>query len=266
MLYATWLEKALHLVERYFDEHAPATRSLVQHVIGLSRPAALWSAPALDRCVLISFIYPQALLTLGWVATGKAGPVEKLLGLVPDSDYFGHRLPTMLAIAAAVYAYSRSYQILRHGKIAASVPGHVRRIRFFLWLTVVGLSCLVVAHFLGHNTNSVGGAIILSSSVAGAVAGDILLGIASGVAGAIVGMGVMALDQNVFAAANAAAIACIVVGLLEAAFGGETSAWRRLRIRLRRSYLFWGIFLAVSAAFCIGIARFPPSAAKRSSI
>ena len=71
-------------------------------------PATLWTAPALDRCILLSFFYPQALLILGWVATGNAGPVEKLIGLVPDYDYLGHRLPTLVAITIAIYAYTRS--------------------------------------------------------------------------------------------------------------------------------------------------------------
>jgi hypothetical protein len=258
MLYTAWLERALHLAERFFGDEPPATRSLVQHVIGLSRPAALWTAPALDRCILLSFFYPQALLILGWVATGNAGPVEKLLGLVPDHDYLGHRLPTMVAIAIALYAYSKSCGILRRGKIVALTPPHVHWIRFILWQIVFGVASLAVAHFLGHDPNSVGGSIILSSSVVGAVAGDVLLGIASGIAGAIVGMSIMALDQNVFVAALAAAVACMAVGYLHAALGSESSAWGRLRLALRHSYLFWGLFLFIAAAFYIGLARFPP--------
>jgi hypothetical protein len=257
-LYSVWLERALHLVERFFGDGPPATRSLVQHVIGLSRPAALWTAPALDRCILVSFIYPQALLILGWVATGNAGPVEKLLGLVPDNDYFGHRLPTIVAISVAAYAYCKSFGILQRRKNAASTPRHVHWIRFALWQIVIGMACVVIAHFLGQNPNSVGGSIILSSAVAGAVAGDVLVGIASGIAGAMVGMSVMAFDSNVSVAANAAALACMTVGYLRAALGGDGSAWNRLRLTLRQSYLFWGIFLFVAAFFYIGLARFSP--------
>ena len=40
-LYAKWLEKALHVVERFFGEGRVTERSSLQHVIGLSQPAAL---------------------------------------------------------------------------------------------------------------------------------------------------------------------------------------------------------------------------------
>ncbi|HWC63915.1 MAG TPA: hypothetical protein VG501_09850, partial [Rhizomicrobium sp.] len=253
-LYAMWLERGLNLVGRFFGEKPPASRTVVQHVIGLERPAALWTAAALDRCMLFAFIYPQALLILGWGMTGKAGPAEAVLGLTPEQQLLPRYL-TMAAIAVAAYAYARCCAILERGH---GLPGAVRWTRFILWLLVMVSASLVIDHFLTHGAGAVGGSVVLSSSVVGAVAGDVLVGIASGLAGAIVGMGVMALHVSVFTAGIAAAIACSLIGFLRAGLGGERSRWARLRARLHHSSLFWWSFLVLAIVFYIGLARFPP--------
>jgi hypothetical protein len=253
-LYAMWLERGLHLVERFFGEETPSSRTVVQHVIGLEHPAALWTAAALDRCTLFAFIYPQALLILGWGMTGKAGPAEAVMGLTPEQLLLPRYL-TMAAIAAAAYGYARCCAVLERGH---ALPSAVRRARFFLWMLVMVAASLVIDHFLTHGPGAVGGSVVLSSSVVGAVASDVLVGIASGLAGAIVGMAVMALNLGVFAAGIAAALACALIGFLRAGLGGKGSGWQRLRVRLRHSPVFWWTFLVLAIVFYIGLARFLP--------
>jgi hypothetical protein len=253
-LYARWLEKGLRAVEHFFGEKEPAGRPLIQHVIGLSKPAALWTAPALDRCILFAFVYPQALLILGWVMTGKAGPAETVLGLAPQNDPLP-RYITMIAIAVAVFGYSKCCGIL--GKPASHTPRPVRWLRFALWFALLVAASLIIDHWVSHGLGAVGGSVILSSSVAGAVAGDVLVAIASGFAGAAVGI-LVVLHFGVFAAGIAAALGCVAVGFAQSAFGDKDSAWCRLRRRLRHSPVFWWIFLAAAITFCIGLARLLP--------
>jgi hypothetical protein len=255
-LYVLWLERSLHLVERLFREQPPADRSFVQHVIGLTRPAALWTAPALDWCVLFSFIFPQALLILGWGVTGQAGAAEGVLGLTPQPDTLA-RYVTMGAVAVAAYAYAKCFALLERRRLS-HLPGSVHWSRFLLWQLVVIGATLVIDHYLGHGANAVGGSTILSSSVIGAVAGDVLVGIAAGSLGAVVGMSIMAFHLGAFAGCMAAAFACALAGYGRAAWGGPGSAWQRLRLRLHRSQLFWWLFLLLAAAFYLALARYLP--------
>jgi hypothetical protein len=120
------------------------------------------------------------------------------------------------------------------------------------------VASLVIDHFLTHGPGAVGGSVVLSSSVVGAVASDVLVGVASGLAGALVGIAVMALHLGVFAAGIAAAIACSLIGFLRAGLGGEGSGWQRLRARLHHSLFFWLAFLALAIVFYVGLARFLP--------
>src|SRR6185295_3923437 len=131
-LYAKWLERALHVVERFFGEERVTDRSSLQHVIGLSQPAALWTAPALDRCILFSFIYPQALLFLGWLMSGRAGRAEIVLGLVSEADPL-RRYIAMGAMVACAVSYAKCCKIVSPGCAASRQPANVRRLRFGLW-------------------------------------------------------------------------------------------------------------------------------------
>lgn len=254
-LYAVWLERTLHVIERFFLEEPPRASPFIQQVIGLSRPACLWTAPALDKCILISFIYPQALLILGWGMTGKAGPAEQVLGLMPQNDALARYL-TMTAIAVAAYAYIRCYRILAARAPIPQMPKGVRWSRFIFWQVVVVIGSLVVDHYLGNGPRAVGGAVILTGSVIGAVANDVLVGVTSGLIGAAVGMTVLALKLGTFAAAIMAAVSCSLVGFAYAAFAEEGTIWCKLRARLRHSPIFWWSFLALGMAFYFSLARY----------
>jgi hypothetical protein len=63
-LYAKWLTKFLDWIERFFGDRGMADRTLFPHAFGLKKPAPLWTAPALDRCLLLALIYPIATIFL----------------------------------------------------------------------------------------------------------------------------------------------------------------------------------------------------------
>ena len=251
-LYAKWLEKALHVIERFFGEARVADRSTLQHVIGLSQPAALWTAPALDRCILFAFIYPQALLFLGWLMSGRAGRAEVVLGLVSEPDPL-RRYVAMGAMVASAVAYAKCCKIVSPDHGASQQPAAIRRIRFALWFLILAAGGLVTDAFLSHGPSAVGGAVIVSSSVVGALAGDVLIAMLSGSVAAVVGI-VFSLNFGVFSAGIVACMTCAAIGLCASAFAGESSRWQRLRF----SHIFWWVFLAVSVVFYIGLARLLP--------
>jgi hypothetical protein len=256
LLYAKWLETCLHLVERFFGEARVTERSSLQQVIGLSQPAALWTAAALDRCILFAFIYPQALLFLGWLMSGHAGRAEIVLGLVSEADPL-RRYIAIGALVASAVGYAKCCRIVSPDYGASQQPVPVRRLRFGLWLMTMVTAALITDIFPGRGPNAVGGAVIVSSSVIGAVASDVLIAMISGSVAALVGI-LLSLHFGPFSAGIAASLTCAAIGLGASAFGGKGSRWQRLRRRLRFSHLFWWIFLAISVVFYIGLARLLP--------
>lgn len=240
-LYAQWLERAMQAVERGFGEKTPEKPTFIQRAIGLHKSAALWTAPALDRCILFAFIYPQAFLILGWVVTGKVGTAETVLGLAAQSDPLP-RYVTLGAIAGAVLGYAKCYETLRRRGVREDA-GLVSAFRFALWFALLVGSSLMIDHLLNHGVGAIGGAVILTSSVVGAIGGDVLIAVLAGFVGAAVGIGVL-LQFGQFSAAIAAAIATVAIGFLHSAFGGKGSLWDNLRQRLRHNVVFWWFFLA----------------------
>jgi hypothetical protein len=61
-----------------------ANRMLFPHAFGLKTPAPLWTTPALDRCLLLAFIYLIATIFLIWAISGHVGPAEEALALKPN--------------------------------------------------------------------------------------------------------------------------------------------------------------------------------------
>lgn len=81
-LYAKWLTAFLDGVERFFGDAGIEG----QRAFWLKKPAPLWSAPALDRCLLLALIYPIATIFIIWAISGHVGPAEAALGLKRDAD------------------------------------------------------------------------------------------------------------------------------------------------------------------------------------
>ena len=83
-LYVRWLTAFLDAVDRFFGDAGLADRTLFPHAFGLKKPAALWTAPAFDRCLFLSLVYPIATIFFTWAVSGHAGPAEAALGLQPN--------------------------------------------------------------------------------------------------------------------------------------------------------------------------------------
>jgi hypothetical protein len=75
--YARRLKKFLAWLDAFLnDKGEPTQRAFV-----LREPAHLWTAPALDRCLLLALIYPVMAIFVTWAITGEAeGPAEQALG------------------------------------------------------------------------------------------------------------------------------------------------------------------------------------------
>src|ERR1700736_6015213 len=56
-LYARWLTVFLDRVDRFFGDAGKSNHTLFPHAFGLKTPAPLWTASALDRCLLLALIY-----------------------------------------------------------------------------------------------------------------------------------------------------------------------------------------------------------------
>ena len=83
-LYAHWLSKFLDWIERFCGDVGMADRTLFPHLFRLTKPAPLWTAPALDRCLLLAVIYPVVTIFIIWMLFGQVGPGETALGLRDD--------------------------------------------------------------------------------------------------------------------------------------------------------------------------------------
>ena len=57
-LYAERLTRFLDWIDRFFGDARKADRTLLPHAFGLKTPAPLWTAPSLDRCLLLALFYP----------------------------------------------------------------------------------------------------------------------------------------------------------------------------------------------------------------
>jgi hypothetical protein len=82
-LYSRWLDRFLNAVDRFFGDAGMADRTLFPRAFGLRTPAPLWTAPALDRCLLLALIYPIVTILIMWAVSGHVGPAEEALALVP---------------------------------------------------------------------------------------------------------------------------------------------------------------------------------------
>jgi hypothetical protein len=99
-LYADLLTKFLDWLDRFFGDAGMADRPLFLRIFGLRTPVPLWTAPALERCLLLALIYPITTIFLFWAVSGHVGPAENALHMNP-------RLSTWQRwLAAAVFGFS----------------------------------------------------------------------------------------------------------------------------------------------------------------
>ena len=83
-IYTRSLTRLLDWVDKFFGDAGMADRTLFPHALGLRTPAPLWTAPALDRRLLLALIYPIVTIFAIWAISGYVGPAERALSLQPD--------------------------------------------------------------------------------------------------------------------------------------------------------------------------------------
>lgn len=96
--YARRLKTFLAKVDRFFgDAESPRQRAVL-----LRDPAALWTAPAFDRCLLLALLYPVGVIFLVWAVSGEIGPAEQALALKTVDGW--RRFLSIVAIAFTTFA------------------------------------------------------------------------------------------------------------------------------------------------------------------
>jgi hypothetical protein len=102
-LYSDRLRRSLDAVDRFFGDSEFLERTLFHHIFWLKTPAPLWTAPALDRCVLLAMVYPITTVFLMWAISGHVGPAEKSLLLNSEIEWW-KRAFAVLAMVSAIFA------------------------------------------------------------------------------------------------------------------------------------------------------------------
>jgi hypothetical protein len=83
-LYAERLTRFLNWIDRFLGDAGMAGQTLFPRAFGLRTPAALWTAPAFDRCLLLALVYPILTIVFVWVVSGHVGLAERALHLKPN--------------------------------------------------------------------------------------------------------------------------------------------------------------------------------------
>jgi hypothetical protein len=173
--YAKWLTGLLDWSERFFGDKGTEG----QRGIWLKKPAPLWTAPALDRCLLLA-----STIFVVWAISGHVGPAEAALGLNPAFPGWW-RVLAAVAIGFSSFVFWRGVRA-RGGKSP-------------VWITV-GVTFAFVFAFTG---------------IAGAGAGAVALAVAFAFAG--LSAGAVAVALFVFAGAGASAVAAAGAGAVAGA-------------------------------------------------
>ena len=96
-----------------------ADRTLFPHAFGLRMPAALWTSPAFDRCILLASIYPIVTILLIWAVSGHVGQAEAALLLKPD--YSGWQRGFLVAGSVSLSIAGVASQRIKGWKLSALV-------------------------------------------------------------------------------------------------------------------------------------------------
>ena len=180
-VYADRLNRSLSQVDRFFGDCNKAMETPVTRLFGLRTPAHVWTAPALERCILLAYVYPQLAILFVWLISGQSGPVEYALGL-PQGRSGVIRSLAAATIIISVFAYVQSYRAAT--KIRGAANKRSVWSAFVGWFSVMILSAFGTDLLLTtYNVGAVAGAVALTSSVIGGVAGDSFLAVGSALGG-----------------------------------------------------------------------------------
>jgi hypothetical protein len=83
-LYAERLTRFLDWIDRFVDDAGKADQTLFPRAFGLRSPAPTWTAPSFDRCLLLALLYPILTILVTWAVSGHVGPAESALQLTAD--------------------------------------------------------------------------------------------------------------------------------------------------------------------------------------
>jgi hypothetical protein len=109
LIYADWLTRFLDAVDHFFGDAGIVAEPPFRHMFGLKTAAALWTAPAFDRCLVLALIYPIVTILFIWAISGRVGPAEAALGLQATVAGW-RRLSLLLTLGIAAFAGQRAKQ------------------------------------------------------------------------------------------------------------------------------------------------------------
>ena len=195
------LTKFLDAIDHFFGDTGMVDRTLFPHAFGLKTPAPLWTAPAFDRCLFLTLIYPIATIFIFWTASGHAGPAETVLGLKMDVPGWSRGL---IAVTSGIVGFA-AWGLFRSEKQKSAIWKYA-------------------AFAAGTNAVAPVAAVIAASAVAGAATLSFVLG-SSGVGAAAFSIAVAASVGSAGRVAGAVSVAVaipVVFGLALALGGAST--------------------------------------------
>jgi hypothetical protein len=248
-LYARWLTSFLDAVERFFGDADKAAQTLFPHAFGLRTPAPLWTAPALDRCLLLALIYPIGTIFTIWAISGHVGPAEAALHLQLGLPAWQRGL-LGLAFAFLIFTsqrFVRGFRYLRR-------PDRVRYWKGIAWGALGGGVLLAACFAVGLGVT---GLIILAgisgfNSALGLVVAGI--GIGAGVLATALAFGMAALSALERPASGIAFVFSLTFFGASALFVGALVELSRRAIRDRWEGVFLSLFLPALILACFGAA------------
>jgi hypothetical protein len=225
-LYAERLTWFLDRVDHFFGDAGQADKTLLPRAFGLRTPAPLWTAPALDRCLLLALVYPIATIFLIWAISGHVGPAERALHLEANVSGW-QRLGTTALLGVGAIAGWRGSRSVGWRSLAWGVGG------FIVAGVAAGAGAVVVAVGFGGAV-----AVSFAIAIAGAGAGFAALYIARAAIGSVV-------TAVVFAGIIAGVFA-VVIAIRWASNTSVRRGWQGL---------FLCVFLAAGTLICLAAAR-----------
>jgi hypothetical protein len=243
-LYADRLKAFLDAVDRFFGDAGMADRTLFPRAFGLRTPAPLWTAAALDRCLLLALVYPIATVVMIWAVSGEVGPAEAALRL--QSGLPGWQRGGAVAIIA--------FTILA-GLLAPQMKIWMGFRCFAVAFVIIALATSIIVDFRALEIAGFGLAVIACGFIA-IVARIVVIGTRdpsnSSMQG-VVSVGGMILCANVFAVGSTGAFGILgALAMLALAIAGGFLGENALEHRR------YGIFLAqwfpATIGTCLGAA------------
>lgn len=225
-LYANRLTRFLDRVDQFFGDAGRADKTLLPRAFWLRAPAPLWTAPALDRCLLLALVYPIATIFLIWAISGHVGPAERALRLEPNVSGW-QRLGATAVLGFGAVAGWLSSRSAGWGRLAWGAGG------FIAAGLAAGAGGVAVAVGFGGAV-----AVSFAIAIAGAGAGSTALFVAR---------------AGISPVVTAVVLAGIIAGVFAVVMAVRWASNRSLRRGWQG--LFLSVFLAVATLICLVAAR-----------